>query len=164
MAAVSRTKFIGQIFSQRLLSSSTIYGSKIETVHHKENAVVSQESLNQGELNTVAGIPLEQLQTRKATIFLPSRNNMQSGTHNMRKWTLSFDTQQRWENPLMGWSSTADPLSNTQLKFGSREAAVAYCESHGWNYEIQEPTLPKVRSKSYGANFSWNKRTRISSK
>ena len=60
----------------------------------------------QGELNTVAGIPLEQLQTRKATIFLPSRNNMQSGTHNMRKWTLSFDTQQRWENPLMGWAST----------------------------------------------------------
>ena len=34
----------------------------------------------------------------------------------------------------------------------------------GWNYEIQEPTLPKFRPKSYGANFSWNKRTRVSSK
>ena len=54
----------------------------------------------------MAGVPLEQTLTRKATIFLPSRNNMQSGSHNMRKWSLSFDTQQRWENPLMGWSST----------------------------------------------------------
>lgn len=60
----------------------------------------------QGELNLLAGIPAEQIANRKATIFLPSRNSMQSGSHNMRKWMLSFDTQERWENPLMGWAST----------------------------------------------------------
>ena len=30
---------------------------------------------------------------------------MQSGDFNTRLWSLEFDTQQRWENPLMGWAS-----------------------------------------------------------
>ena len=31
---------------------------------------------------------------------------MQSGSYGTRMWKMEFDTQQRWENPLMGWSST----------------------------------------------------------
>lgn len=31
---------------------------------------------------------------------------MQSGTNNIDHWELDFDTKERWENPLMGWSST----------------------------------------------------------
>ena len=53
----------------------------------------------------MAGVPLEQVRDRKAMIYLPSRTAMQSGTHNMRKWRIDFDTKERWENPLMGWAS-----------------------------------------------------------
>ena len=59
----------------------------------------------QNKLNLVAGVPLEQIRDRKAMIYLPSRTAMQSGTHNMRKWRVDFDTKERWENPLMGWAS-----------------------------------------------------------
>lgn len=31
------------------------------------------------------------------------------------RWKITFDERQRWENPLMGWASTADPLSNSEV-------------------------------------------------
>ena len=34
----------------------------------------------------------------------------------------------------------------------------------GWNYEIDEKHEVKPKNKSYGANFSWNKKTRVSTK
>ena len=34
----------------------------------------------------------------------------------------------------------------------------------GWDFEVKEPTIPKTKPKSYGANFAWNKRTRVSTK
>ena len=38
------------------------------------------------------------------------------------RWVMTFDDKERWENPLMGWSSTADPLSNTEVSLG-----ILYC-------------------------------------
>lgn len=65
----------------------------------------------------------------------------------------------------MGWSSTGDPLSNLQLKFGSREAAVSFCERLQYPYYIDEPPAEtKPRRKSYADNFSYDRRTRIGSK
>ena len=40
----------------------------------------------------------------------------------------------RWENPLIGWTSTADPVdtvARSGLEFGSREAAISFAEKHG---------------------------------
>ncbi|XP_002157726.1 NADH dehydrogenase [ubiquinone] iron-sulfur protein 4, mitochondrial isoform X1 [Hydra vulgaris] len=136
----------------------------IQEFNNEDKAVTELNNAKQEEMSVVDGVPLYLTQNRKATIFLPSRNAMQSGSHNMRKWCVSFDTRERWENPLMGWASSGDPLSNTQLQFSTREAAIQYCKSHGWNHEVEEPTLPKFRPKSYGSNFSWNKRTRVSTK
>ena len=80
---------------------------------------------------------------------------MQSGTNNTHNWKLEFETRERWENPLMGWSSTGDPLSNLQLDFATKEEAVAYCEKHGYDYSVAEVVEKKPKVKSYGANFSW---------
>ncbi len=55
-------------------------------------------------MTSLSGVPEEQL-GRVARIFMPSRNAMQSGTHNINHWKLEFETQERWENPLMGWAS-----------------------------------------------------------
>lgn len=89
---------------------------------------------------------------------------MQSGSHNLRHWCLEFDTRERWENPLMGWSSSADPLSNTSVHFKTKEAAIKFAEKNGWRYEVEERKERTPKVKSYGANFSWNKRTRVPSK
>lgn len=78
---------------------------------------------------------------------------------------LDFENRERWENPLMGWASTGDPISNLSLKFNSREEAIAFCEKNTWFYTVEEPPeARKPKKKSYADNFSWNKRTRVGSK
>ncbi|XP_072462747.1 NADH dehydrogenase [ubiquinone] iron-sulfur protein 4, mitochondrial [Notamacropus eugenii] len=116
------------------------------------------------DITTLTGVPEEHIKTRKVQIFVPTRNNMQAGVNNTKKWKMEFDTRERWENPLMGWASTADPLSNLVLTFSTKEDAIAFAEKNGWSYDVQERKVPKPKSKSYGANFSWNKRTRVSTK
>ncbi|XP_015133051.2 NADH dehydrogenase [ubiquinone] iron-sulfur protein 4, mitochondrial isoform X1 [Gallus gallus] len=116
------------------------------------------------DISTLTGVPDEHIKTRRVHIFVPARNAMQAGVNNTKKWKMEFDNRERWENPLMGWASTADPLSNMVLTFSTKEDAIAFAEKNGWNYDVEEKKIPKPKSKSYGANFSWNKRTRVSTK
>ncbi|XP_075445225.1 NADH dehydrogenase [ubiquinone] iron-sulfur protein 4, mitochondrial [Ascaphus truei] len=116
------------------------------------------------DITSITGVPDEHIKTRKVHIFVSARNAMQSGVNNTKKWKLEFDTRERWENPLMGWASSGDPLSNMVLSFTCKEDAIAFAEKNGWSYELEERRIPKPKSKSYGANFSWNKRTRVSTK
>lgn len=116
------------------------------------------------DLSPVTGVPEEHIKTRLVRIFMPAKNPMQSGTFNTRKWKMEFETRERWENPLMGWSSSGDPLSNMNVQFSTKEEAITFCEKNGWPYYVDEPALPAPKHKSYGANFSWNKRTRVSTK
>ncbi|KFM67119.1 NADH dehydrogenase [ubiquinone] iron-sulfur protein 4, mitochondrial, partial [Stegodyphus mimosarum] len=90
------------------------------------------------DISSVTGVPEEHIRTRLVRIFKPAKNPMQSGTFNTRKWKMEFETRQRWENPLMGWSSTGDPLSNLNVQFSSKEEAIAFCEKNGWPYYIEE--------------------------
>ncbi|CAG0882496.1 unnamed protein product [Cyprideis torosa] len=112
----------------------------------------------------VSGVPEEHVKTRLVRIFVPTKNAMQSGTNNTHRWEMEFETRERWENPLMGWASTGDPLSNMNLKFDNEEEAIEFCEKNGWDYYVEEPKPIKARVKSYADNFSWNKRTRKSTK
>ncbi|XP_044537104.1 NADH dehydrogenase [ubiquinone] iron-sulfur protein 4, mitochondrial [Gracilinanus agilis] len=143
----------------RSLSTSTWWLAKDQA--QDTQLITVDEKL---DITTLSGVPEEHIKTRKVQIFVPARNNMQSGVNNTKKWKIEFDTRERWENPLMGWASTADPLSNLVLTFSTKEDAIAFAEKNGWSYDIQERRVPKPKSKSYGANFSWNKRTRVSTK
>lgn len=76
-------------------------------------------------------------------------------------WRIEFETKPKWVNPLMGWTSTADPLENVgraALSFDSEEAARAFCERHGWKFTVKPPApAHKLRPKhrlQYGDNFS----------
>ncbi|KAF5905612.1 NADH dehydrogenase [ubiquinone] iron-sulfur protein 4, mitochondrial, partial [Clarias magur] len=82
------------------------------------------------DITTITGVPEEHIKSRKVRIFVPTRNAMQSGVQNTKKWKMDFDTRERWENPLMGWSSTADPLSNMVLTFSTKEDAIAFAEKN----------------------------------
>lgn len=90
---------------------------------------------------------------------------MQSGTNNIHHWEMEFDNRQRWENPLMGWTSSGDPLSNMKVQFKSPEEAIEHCEKNGWSWFIDEvKEVRQFKPKSYGDNFSWNRRTRVTTK
>ncbi|XP_077287151.1 NADH:ubiquinone oxidoreductase subunit 18 [Arctopsyche grandis] len=111
------------------------------------------------------GVPEEHVKSRRVRIYKPAKNAMQSGTNNIQHWEMEFDTRQRWENPCMGWTSSGDPLSNLKLNFNSPSEAINLCEKNGWAWYLDEAKINKPeRPKSYGVNFSWNKRTRVSTK
>ncbi|XP_013162622.1 PREDICTED: NADH dehydrogenase [ubiquinone] iron-sulfur protein 4, mitochondrial [Papilio xuthus] len=117
------------------------------------------------DITPISGVPEEHIKTRRVRIYQPPKNAMQSGTNNIHHWEMEFDNRQRWENPLMGWTSTGDPLSNMKVQFSSPEDAIEHCEKNGWIWYLDTPKLEKeFKPKSYGINFSWNRRTRVSTK
>jgi NADH dehydrogenase (ubiquinone) Fe-S protein 4 len=109
-------------------------------------------------------MPDQERRERVVRIYKPAKNAMQSGTAGIKRWKIEFDNQQRWENNLTGWASTADPVSNTLLDFADKEDAIAFAERHGWEYVLEDPKKRAPKTKSYALNFAWNKRTRKSTK
>jgi hypothetical protein len=94
-----------------------------------------------------------------ARIYKPAKTAMQSGKANTKAWALDFEpAQPREVEPLMGWTSSGDMLSQVRLRFGSKEEAVAYCEREGLPYEIQPDKEPARRVISYADNFASNRR------
>ncbi|CAD7091977.1 unnamed protein product [Hermetia illucens] len=117
------------------------------------------------DISPITGVPEEHVKTRRVRIYMPAKNAMQSGTNNLNYWKIDFDNRERWENPLMGWCSTGDPLSNMQVEFNSKDEAIDFCEKNGWRWFVESlPAPKKEKPKSYGINFSFNKRTRVSTK
>ncbi|CAI4226686.1 unnamed protein product [Auanema sp. JU1783] len=123
-------------------------------------------TINAEETMEIAGVPLEHQEERVARIFRPAREATQTPWNNTKAWRIELDNRARFENPLMGWSGTADPLSNVgmHMKFASKEEAIAFCEKNRWTFEIEEVHERQIKPKNYGINFSWNKKGRISTK
>ena len=63
---------------------------------------------------------------KKAKIYIPNKSPMQSGLGKMDKWILEFETKNPTINPLMGWESSSDTLTELRLEFSSKENAINY--------------------------------------
>jgi len=142
--------------------------SSVASASSQEMVIVGKadEKPEQVGLTPFSGFPREQL-GRPVRITEPAKNVCQTGSFTRGGgWTLKWDTQERWENPLMGWASTADPLSNLELDFDSLESAQYFCEKNGWDHYVYYQPKKKFigGNKSYGAAFSWDKRTRKQTK
>ena len=90
---------------------------------------------------------------RKAKIYKPSQTVMQSGKRNTKKWILEFDTLNTGVNPLMGWVSSKDTMSEVKLEFFTKEEAINYVKKNNIDYYIVEPQKQKIIKKSYTDNF-----------
>lgn len=98
-------------------------------------------------------------------IFCPARSACQQGLQRTGfgaapSWRIDFDTQHKWTNPLMGWTSTADSMENvsrSSLQFFTKEEAMAFCHKHGWEFVVEEPNVKRAhrtkRYAGYGDNF-----------
>jgi len=78
---------------------------------------------------------------------------MQSGFAKDNKWILEFKTKDPSKNPLMGWESSSDTLTELKLEFSSKELAINYAKKKKIDFEIIEPKKRKVVKKSYADNF-----------
>ncbi|TKY55606.1 NADH dehydrogenase of ubiquinone iron-sulfur protein 4 [Spatholobus suberectus] len=118
------------------------------------NALVE---IKPGEIGIVSGIPQEHLR-RRVVIYSPARTASQQGSGKVGRWKINFLSTQKWENPLMGWTSTGDPYANvgdSALSFDSEDAAKAFAEKHGWEYVVKKCHTPLLKVKSYADNFKW---------
>ena len=90
---------------------------------------------------------------KKAKIYIPNKNPMQSGTGKTDKWILEFETKDPTNNPLMGWESSSDTYTELKLEFSNKELAINYAKKNKIEFEIIEPKIRKVVKKSYADNF-----------
>jgi hypothetical protein len=90
---------------------------------------------------------------RRAKIFKPTKTSMQSGIRNTKYWILEFDTLNNGIDPLMGWESSRDTMSEVILEFETCEQAVHYAKKNNIDYYIIEPKKRKLIKKSYTENF-----------
>tara|TARA_B100001287_G_scaffold168066_1_gene141367 strand:- start:582 stop:863 length:282 start_codon:yes stop_codon:yes gene_type:complete len=90
---------------------------------------------------------------KKAKIYNPNKSAMQSGLKKSDKWILEFETKDPTKNPLMGWESSSDTLTELRLEFSSKDLAINYAKKKKIDYELIESKKRKVVKKSYADNF-----------
>ena len=90
---------------------------------------------------------------KKAKIYKPAKTAMQSGKRNTKNWILEFDTLNTGINPLMGWETSQDTMSEIKLEFSNKEQAINYAKKNNIDYYVVEPQKSKVIKKSYADNF-----------
>ena len=89
----------------------------------------------------------------KAIIYIPNKSPMQSGVAKNNKWVLEFITKDPTKNPLMGWESSSDTLSEIKLEFSTKELAINYAKKKKIDFELIKPKKRKIVKKSYADNF-----------
>ena len=80
---------------------------------------------------------------KKAKIYIPSKTAMQSGLGKLDKWIIEFKTKNTGINPLMGWESSTDTLSELKLEFSTKELAIDYAKKNKIKFELIEPQRKK---------------------
>tara|TARA_B110000014_G_scaffold223884_1_gene181787 strand:+ start:344 stop:625 length:282 start_codon:yes stop_codon:yes gene_type:complete len=92
----------------------------------------------------------------KVKIYKPTKTAMQSGSRNTKKWRIEFDTKDKGINPLMGWESSKDTMSEVKLEFETKEQAIKFANKNNLDYYLIEPQKRKLIKKSYTDNFLKN--------
>jgi hypothetical protein len=89
----------------------------------------------------------------KAKIYIPTKNSMQSGLGKADKWKFKFETENTGINPLMGWETSSNTLSELNLEFTTKELAIEYAKKNKIICEVIEPQNRQTVKKSYADNF-----------
>ena len=79
---------------------------------------------------------------------------MQSGLGNTNKWIIEFNTKDTGIDPLMGWETSSDTLSEVKLEFSTKKSAIDYAKKNKIDFELIEPLKRKTNKKSYADNFT----------
>ena len=67
---------------------------------------------------------------KKAKIYKPTKSSMQSGLMKTKEWILEYIVHNEQINPLMGWQSSSNTLSEVKMTFNSKEDAIDYAKKN----------------------------------
>jgi hypothetical protein len=89
-----------------------------------------------------------------ARLYQRPKSAMQSGKARTGEWLLEWerDEPQR-PDPLTGWPGSGATETQVQLRFPTREAAVAYAASQGLAIEIMPLGPRRLKLQAYSDNF-----------
>jgi len=94
-----------------------------------------------------------------ARIYSPSKTAMQSGKAKSAGWVLEFEPKDaRRQDPLMGWTQTADTEGQVRLSFETKDEAVRYADHHGIAFQLIDPKPARRIIKAYADNFAFGRR------
>ncbi|GBE85038.1 NADH-ubiquinone oxidoreductase 21kDa subunit [Sparassis latifolia] len=148
--AVGRTLYV----SSRALNTHQT-STPAETREKQRSEVTTAPERDVVTADIISGAPGE-LRHRAVRIFQPTRSTTQSGSGKSHRWRIDWDVLQgagRWENPLMGWASSADYMQGTRISFRSKEDAIHFAEKQGWDYYVQQPEVKRIPPKNYAENY-----------
>ncbi|MCE3233700.1 MAG: complex subunit [Rickettsiaceae bacterium] len=90
----------------------------------------------------------------KVKIYKPVKNPMQSGKANTKQWLVEYlPTDTRFIEPVMGWTGSTDTKPQLELKFETKEDAIAYAERNKLHYTVIEPKAATPKIQAYAENF-----------
>ena len=67
---------------------------------------------------------------KRAKIYIPTKTAMQSAKGNSQNWILEFISKDTGINPLTGWETSTDTMSEVRLEFSTRDLAVKYAKQN----------------------------------
>ncbi|KAI0346018.1 hypothetical protein BDW22DRAFT_1482169 [Trametopsis cervina] len=158
MSLQSLRLLAGRKSTKPLASSIRLLSTEVKTPSTTEsNAGIVPEAPARDVVSAdvVSGAPRE-LRHRAVRIFQPTRSTTQSGTGKSNRWRIDWEILQgggRWENPLMGWASSADYMQGTRLSFRSKEDAIHFAEKQGWDYFVANTEVTRIPPKNYAENY-----------
>jgi NADH dehydrogenase (ubiquinone) Fe-S protein 4 len=156
-------KATGSIFSRKYVDASSANPNNIviETYDAEsgESTWKDLRQINKDAIEFLTGVPRDQL-NRGVEIMNVSRHSMQHGSRDSDKFELKFTRTERWVNPLMGWTSSRDPLSNLSIVFPSKQAAINFAIHNGFDYRVDDQVDQfSKETKNYGDKFRFKKRS-----
>ena len=93
---------------------------------------------------------------KRAKIYIPNKSPMQSGLGKNDKWILEFETKDSTVNPLMGWESSTDTLTELKLEFSTKDLAINYAKKNKIDFENN--LIPDEKIKTIiSLNTAWYK-------
>ncbi|MDA0902362.1 MAG: ETC complex I subunit [Proteobacteria bacterium] len=92
----------------------------------------------------------------KVKIFKPAKTAMQSGLANTKLWRVEVieEENNRSVDGFTGWVSSDTTQTQLKFKFKTKEDAIKYVESQGFEYVVIEPQTATIKKKSYADNFT----------
>ncbi|GJJ73148.1 NADH dehydrogenase (ubiquinone) Fe-S protein 4 [Entomortierella parvispora] len=106
----------------------------------------------------ISGAP-EEVRLHPCRIYKQSRSATQSGIVNTGVWRVDFDTELnagQFENELIGWASSSDYMHGLQVKFNTKEEAIAFADKQGWDFTVEEPNQKIFKKKVYADSFKYS--------